>query len=52
MLKGAIAGNYCAYPAMDSETFFEELRRNPRFAAVRSSAIVCQNKFSAERTTN
>jgi serine/threonine protein kinase/DNA-binding winged helix-turn-helix (wHTH) protein/Tfp pilus assembly protein PilF len=49
MLKRAVQGNYCSYPAMDSDPFFASLRANPEFSEIRSAAIACQNKFLAER---
>jgi len=52
MLRRAIGGNYCSYPAMDSDPLLAKLRRKPEFAEVRSAAIGCQNKFLAERGQN
>ena len=49
MLRRAIAGNYCSYPALDSDSFFGSIRRKPEFGKVRSAAIDCQKKFLAER---
>jgi hypothetical protein len=49
MLKRAILGNYCSYPALDVDRFFASLRSNPEFAGIRSSAIACQNTFLAQR---
>jgi len=49
MLKRAIQGNYCSYPAMDSDPFFASVRAKPEFAAIRSAAIACQKDFLAER---
>ena len=49
MLKRAILGNYCSYPALDADPFFASLRANPEFAGIRSSAIACQNTFLAQR---
>jgi DNA-binding winged helix-turn-helix (wHTH) protein/serine/threonine protein kinase len=48
MLKRAIQGNYCSYPAMDSDPFFASVRAKPEFAAIRSAAIACQKDFLAE----
>jgi serine/threonine protein kinase len=49
MLRRAIEGNYCSYPAMDSDPLFANIRHKPEFAEVRSTAIECQKKFLAER---
>ena len=49
MLKRAILGSYCSYPALDTDPFFASLRANPEFAGIRSSAIACQNNFLAQR---
>jgi serine/threonine protein kinase/tetratricopeptide (TPR) repeat protein len=49
MLRRAIDGNYCSYPAIDSDPFFANIRNKPEFAEVRSAAIECQKKFLAER---
>ncbi len=49
MLRRAIEGNYCSYPAMDSDPLFANIRRKAEFGQVRSAAINCQKKFLAER---
>jgi eukaryotic-like serine/threonine-protein kinase len=49
MLLRAIEGNYCSYPAMDSDPLFPNIRGKPEFAEIRSAAINCQKKFLAER---
>jgi serine/threonine protein kinase len=49
MLRRAIQGNYCSYPAIDSDPLFANIRRKPEFGEVRSAAINCQKKFLAER---
>ncbi len=49
MLRRAIEGNYCSYPAIDSDPLFASIRRKPEFGEVRSAAINCQKKFLAER---
>ena len=49
MLRRAIEGNYCSYPAIDSDPLFANIRRKPEFGEVRSAAINCQKKFLAER---
>lgn len=45
MLKQAIAGHYCSYPAIDRDPFFESVRSSPDFAEVRQAAIACQSEF-------
>ncbi len=49
MLKRAIQGNYCSYPAIDSDPFFASVRAKPEFAEIQSAAIACQKDFLAER---
>jgi serine/threonine protein kinase/DNA-binding winged helix-turn-helix (wHTH) protein len=49
MLRRAIQGSYCSYPAMDSDPFFARLRDRPEFPEIRSAGIACQNKFLAQR---
>ena len=49
LLKRAIQGNYCSYPAVDSDPFFASVRAKPEFAGIRSAAIACQKDFLAER---
>jgi len=49
LLREAIRGGYCSYPAMVSDPSFAGLRNRPEFAEVRSSAIACQNDFLSER---
>jgi serine/threonine protein kinase/DNA-binding winged helix-turn-helix (wHTH) protein len=48
-LKRSILGNYCFYPAIDSDPFFASVRSRTEFAELRSAAIACQNKFLAQR---
>ncbi|MBZ5536711.1 MAG: protein kinase [Acidobacteriia bacterium] len=52
MLKRAIQGKYCSYPAIDSDPFFSNLRSKPEFAEIRSAAIACQNKFLVQRKSS
>jgi len=49
LLKRAIQGNYCSYPAIDSDSFFASVRAKPEFAEIRSAAIACQKGFLTER---
>jgi hypothetical protein len=48
-LKKAIEGNYCSYPAMDSDPFFANVRAVPDFAGIRAAGMACQQKFLAAR---
>jgi Tfp pilus assembly protein PilF len=47
MLRAAVERNYCPHPAIDNDPFFADLRGLPEFAAIRSAAVECQNKFLA-----
>jgi TolB-like protein len=49
MLKLAIDRNYCSYPTMDRDPFFDKLRNNPAFAKVRAAGIACHENFVANR---
>lgn len=49
LLKRAIEGNYCSYPAIDSDPFWANLQSDPRFAQIRAAAVTCQQKFLAQR---
>ena len=49
MLRRAIKGNYCSYPAIESDPFFTTLRAKPEFAEIRAAAIECQNNFLTQR---
>jgi DNA-binding winged helix-turn-helix (wHTH) protein/TolB-like protein len=49
LLKLAIDANYCSYPAMDLDPFFDKIRTAPGFANVRAAAIACHENFVANR---
>jgi DNA-binding winged helix-turn-helix (wHTH) protein/TolB-like protein len=49
LLKLAIDGNYCSFPAMDLDPFFANIRTAPRFAEVRAAGIACHENFVANR---
>ena len=49
LLKLAVEGNYCSYPAMDIGPFFASLRTKPEFPAIRAAGIACRQKFLATR---
>jgi tetratricopeptide (TPR) repeat protein len=49
MLKRAVAGGYCAYPAIDSDPLLASLRSTPEFKEIRAAARECQNTFLSQR---
>ena len=49
MLKLAIERNYCSYPTVDKDPFFNQLRTNPEFTRIRQAAIACHEAFVANR---
>ena len=49
-LRRAVEGNYCAYPAMDSDPLLAGLRGNPEFARIRAEGISCRQKFLLARS--
>lgn len=49
LLKHAIDGNYCSFPAIDSDPFFDKIRTAPGFAKVRAAGVVCHENFVANR---
>jgi hypothetical protein len=49
LLKLAIDRNYCSYPTMDLDPFFNKLRNDAGFAKVRAAGIECHNNFLANR---
>jgi hypothetical protein len=49
MLKRAIEGGYCSYPAIDSDPLLANVRAGPEFAQIRSAAFACQNNFLSSR---
>jgi len=50
MLRRAIEGNYCSFPAMESDPLFANLRARPEYAEIRAAGVRCQQRFLAERT--
>jgi serine/threonine protein kinase/TolB-like protein len=50
MLRRAIEGGYCSYPAVDTDPFFARLRGAPEFASIRSKAVACHEAFRAQQT--
>jgi DNA-binding winged helix-turn-helix (wHTH) protein/serine/threonine protein kinase/Tfp pilus assembly protein PilF len=49
LLRFAVQGNYCSYPAMDSDPFFASVRTMSEFAAIRAAGMACQKNFLAAR---
>jgi len=49
LLRLAVQGNYCSYPAIDLDPFFANVRSMPEFGEIRSKAIACQKNFLTER---
>jgi tetratricopeptide (TPR) repeat protein len=49
MLRKAIEGGYCSYPAIDSDLLFASLRARSDFREIRTAGIQCQNSFLAQR---
>jgi len=49
MLRTAIDGNYCSYPAMDKDPLFNKLRDNVEFKKVRAAGMLCHDYFVAGR---
>ncbi len=49
MLRRAIKGNYCSYPAIDTDPLFASLRTKSEFAEIRAAASQCQNNFESQR---
>jgi DNA-binding winged helix-turn-helix (wHTH) protein/serine/threonine protein kinase len=49
MLRRAIQGNYCSYPAMESDPLFANLRAKPEYGELRARGLACQERFLAER---
>ena len=45
MLRTAIEGGYCSYPAIDTDPLFESVRGTQGFAQVRSAAIACNKEL-------
>lgn len=49
LLKSAIAGNYCAYDALQKDPLLAPLRSMPEYQELLSAAKQCRDKFLAER---
>jgi hypothetical protein len=49
MLKGAVAGHFCAYAGLQSDPLWAKLRGNPQFAEIVAAAKKCRDDFFAQR---
>jgi hypothetical protein len=49
LLRSAIAHNYCAYTALQTDPLLVKLRGTPEFSELLSAAKQCQNRFLAQR---
>jgi tetratricopeptide (TPR) repeat protein len=49
LLRSAIAQNYCAYTALQTDPLLVKLRRTPEFSELLSAAKECQNRLLAQR---
>jgi hypothetical protein len=45
VLRYAIQGGYCSYPAMEMDPFFAKLRQTPEFTDIRAAGVECQTDF-------
>jgi eukaryotic-like serine/threonine-protein kinase len=50
LLKSSVAGNYCAYTAMQNDPIPATLRSTPEFNEILSAAKKCQSDFLAHRS--
>ena len=47
LLKQAVDGGYCSYPAMDSDPLLARARSRPGFQEIRSAGMACRDAFLA-----
>jgi len=50
LMKGAIAGRYCAYDDLQNNSMLANLRGTPEFAELLSAAKQCRDNFLSERS--
>jgi DNA-binding winged helix-turn-helix (wHTH) protein/TolB-like protein len=50
-LRKAISGNYCSYPAMETDPLLDGIRQRPEYAELRQAGQRCQQNFLAHRGT-
>ena len=48
-LTAAVRGNYCGYPAIETDPYFTRLRTHPQFDSVLAKAKACNAAFVAGR---
>jgi tetratricopeptide (TPR) repeat protein len=49
LIRKAVEGNFCSYPAIDTDPLFGSIRKTPEFAEIRKLGIACQQRFLAHR---
>jgi DNA-binding winged helix-turn-helix (wHTH) protein/serine/threonine protein kinase len=49
LLRRAIAGNYCSFPAMEHDPLFASLRSQPEYGGILAAGRTCQERFLAGR---
>jgi TolB-like protein len=49
MLRRAIRGNYCSFPAMESDPLLANLRSTNAYEEIRAAGRACQERFVAQR---
>ena len=49
LLKLAIRGKHCSYPAMDNDPLFASVRGTPEWNELHAAAVQCRNEFLARR---
>jgi hypothetical protein len=49
LLRKAIEGRHCSYPAMDHDPLFASVRGTAEWEELHSAAVQCQKTFLAER---
>jgi eukaryotic-like serine/threonine-protein kinase len=49
LIRQAVEGGYCSYPAIDSDPLLASVRHTAEFQGIRPAAIDCQKKFLAYR---
>jgi DNA-binding winged helix-turn-helix (wHTH) protein/serine/threonine protein kinase len=50
LLRSAIQGNYCSFPAMETDPMLANLRSTPGFDEIRAAGRACRDRFLAERS--
>jgi len=49
LLKGSVAGHYCAYTGLQNDPMLANLRGTPEFGELLSAAKLCRDDFLAQR---